>query len=152
MLTINYGDQRGRVYLPDSSKVDTCLADSSGNPRHPSFTSFGCPVYSAGPCGSFVELILIEAHSTILGWLQRVSGTPGYCNSPNVAVINPVEVIADENDEAARDHAWESVPDEERPSIEFIDDEVMKTERKFARTWLRYEKTGEFITSDDEEE
>lgn len=99
-----------------------------------------------------MELILVEAHSAILGWLQMVSDTPGYCNNPNVAVANPIQAIADENDEAARDRAWEGVPVEERPSLGFLDDETMKKESKFARTWLRYEKTGEFVASDEEEE
>lgn len=115
------------------------------------FTSFGCPVYSAGSCGSLVELILVEAHSAILGWLQRVSDTTGYCNNPNVTVLNTIQAIAGDDDETARDRAWERVPVEERPSLGFEDDEVLKTERKFARIWLRYERTGEFVASDEEE-
>lgn len=69
-----------------------------------------------------------------------------------MAVLNPVQAISDENDEAARKRAWEGIPVEERPCLGFMDDEVMQKEMKFARGWLRYEKTGEFVASDEEEE
>lgn len=109
-------------------------------------------MYSAGYCDSYVELILVEAHEAILAWLQEVSDTPGYRNDAHMPVISPVVAGAEEDDEEARKRAWEDVPEESKPVVEVMDGEEMEKEKKLARAWLRYEATGEFVASDEENE
>ncbi|SPN99852.1 uncharacterized protein DNG_02704 [Cephalotrichum gorgonifer] len=143
---------RSRVYIPDESPVNTPIANIGGNPNYPAFTSFGCPVYSAGACGSFTEMILIQAHAAILGWLQMVTDTPGYENNPDMAVLNRVVASAGENDDEARYQAWAAVPDEAKPPVHILGDKEAKIEAKLARALLRQDNTGVFCPSDDEDE
>lgn len=87
-----------------------------------------------------------------MAWLQEVSDTPNYLNNPNLPVISPVVADAKDDDEEARKRAWEGVPEESKPVVEVMDGKQMEKEKKLARAWLRYEKTGEFLASDDEDE
>lgn len=52
--------------------LDTPIAGPSGNPGAAGFTSFGCPVFSAGNA-QVTETIPIEAQSTVLKWVQQVA-------------------------------------------------------------------------------
>lgn len=52
--------------------LDIPIAGPSGNPGAAGFTSFGCPVFSAGNA-QVTETIPIEAQSTVLKWVQQVA-------------------------------------------------------------------------------
>lgn len=69
-----------------------------------------------------MELILIEAHPAILAWLQQVSDTPNFRNDPHMPVVNPV-VVYHEVEDKARQDAWEGVSEEERPVVQFMDND-----------------------------
>jgi myosin heavy subunit len=52
--------------------LDTPIAGPSGNPGAAGFTSFGCPVFSAGDA-QVTETMPIEAQATVLKWIQQVA-------------------------------------------------------------------------------
>lgn len=64
--------QRGRAYIIHHTPLDNPVAGACGNSRSSTFTSFGCPVYSAGGA-IMMEQLLIEAQSSVLGWIQQVA-------------------------------------------------------------------------------
>ncbi|KAK4136941.1 hypothetical protein BT67DRAFT_398629 [Trichocladium antarcticum] len=64
--------ERARAYIIHHEPLDTPLAGPSGNPGVIGFTSFGCPVYSAGEA-DVVEMLLVEAQPAILKWIQEVA-------------------------------------------------------------------------------
>ena len=57
-----------------------------------------------------------------------------------------------DNEEEARNRAWEDVPNETRPPVQMTGSTEMEKERKLARAWLRFERSGVFAASDDEDE
>ncbi|AEO65667.1 uncharacterized protein THITE_56097, partial [Thermothielavioides terrestris NRRL 8126] len=65
--------ERGRAYVIHHTPVDTPVAGPSGNPGASGFTSFGCPVYSAGPAAKYTETMLIEAQREVVSWIQQVA-------------------------------------------------------------------------------
>ncbi|KAK5626804.1 hypothetical protein RRF57_002519 [Xylaria bambusicola] len=68
-------NDRGRAYVPSSEPLGLVLSGPLGNPKTTTFTSLGCPVFSAGvPC--HVETLFIASHSIVLDWLQEVADTP----------------------------------------------------------------------------
>lgn len=52
--------------------LETPIAGPSGNPGAAGFTSFGCPVFSAGKA-QVTETIPVEAQSAVLKWIQQVA-------------------------------------------------------------------------------
>lgn len=50
------------------------LSDPSGNPNTTTFTSLGCPIFSAGE-PLYVETLFIASHTAVLDWLQEVADT-----------------------------------------------------------------------------
>ncbi|GAB1311623.1 Arb2 domain-containing protein [Madurella fahalii] len=64
--------ERGRAYVIHHTPLDNPVAGAGGNPRAATFTSFGCPVYSAGDA-ILTEQLLIEAQLGVLGWIQQVA-------------------------------------------------------------------------------
>ncbi|KAL2257160.1 hypothetical protein VTK26DRAFT_588 [Humicola hyalothermophila] len=91
-------DERARAYVIHNTPVGTPIAGSGGNPRAVGFTSFGCPVYSAGPAAAMTELMLIEVQSSVLQWIQEVA-TAGEAYKNDV-----IEVYVDEVQEV--DDTW----------------------------------------------
>jgi hypothetical protein len=51
------------------------LSGPEGNPNTTTFTSAGCPVFSAGE-SQHTETLFIVSHPLVLGWLQEVAATP----------------------------------------------------------------------------
>ncbi|EAQ89610.1 hypothetical protein CHGG_06229 [Chaetomium globosum CBS 148.51] len=64
--------ERARAYMIHHTPLDTPIAGPSGNPGAAGFTSFGCPVFSAGKA-QVTETIPIEAQSAVLQWVQQVA-------------------------------------------------------------------------------
>jgi hypothetical protein len=63
------------------------VAGPEGNPKSSAFTNFGCPVYSAGEA-NIVEMLLIEAHSAVLDWIQEVALAGDDYVNPEVSLVN----------------------------------------------------------------
>ncbi|KAI0808851.1 hypothetical protein GGR55DRAFT_188014 [Xylaria sp. FL0064] len=66
---------RARAYAPSTEPLGLVLSGPSGNPHTTTFTSLGCPVFSAGE-PEHVETLFIASHTTVLDWLQEVADTP----------------------------------------------------------------------------
>ncbi|KAK4239149.1 hypothetical protein C8A03DRAFT_32764 [Achaetomium macrosporum] len=64
--------ERARAYIIHHTPLDTPIAGSGGNPGAAAFTSYGCPVYSAGDT-KVTETMLIDAQPAVLSWIQRVA-------------------------------------------------------------------------------
>lgn len=64
--------QRGRAYLIHHTPLDNPVAGPRGNPGIMGFTSYGCPVYSAGEA-KVTETMLIDAQPAVLKWIQQVA-------------------------------------------------------------------------------
>ncbi|KAK4149289.1 hypothetical protein C8A00DRAFT_38107 [Chaetomidium leptoderma] len=64
--------ERARAYIIHHTPLDTPVAGAGGNPGAAGFTSFGCPVYSAGEA-QVTETMLIEAQPAVLEWIQEVA-------------------------------------------------------------------------------
>ncbi|KAI8623139.1 Arb2 domain-containing protein [Xylariaceae sp. FL1651] len=67
--------ERTRAYAPSTEPLGLILSGPEGNPRTSTFTSLGCPVFSAGE-SQHVETLLVASYPTILDWLQEVALTP----------------------------------------------------------------------------
>jgi hypothetical protein len=52
--------------------LDTPVAGACGNPGAAGFTSYGCPVFSAGEA-YVTETMLIETQPAVLSWMQEVA-------------------------------------------------------------------------------
>ncbi|KAI1114199.1 hypothetical protein F5Y14DRAFT_193665 [Nemania sp. NC0429] len=66
---------RARAYVPSAEPLGLILSSSSGNPNTTTFTSLGCPVFSAGE-PQHVETLFIASYPIVLEWLQEVATTP----------------------------------------------------------------------------
>jgi len=64
--------QRARAYLIHHTPLDNPVAGPGGNPGIMGFTSYGCPVYSAGE-SRVTETMLIDAQPAVLKWIQKVA-------------------------------------------------------------------------------
>ena len=64
--------QRARAYLIHHAPLDNPVAGPGGNPGIMGFTSYGCPVYSAGE-SRVTETMLIDAQPAVLKWIQKVA-------------------------------------------------------------------------------
>ncbi|KAI3326966.1 Arb2 domain-containing protein [Xylariaceae sp. AK1471] len=71
---------RTRAYVPSSEPLGLILSGPSGNPHTSTFTSLGCPVFSAGE-QKHVETLFVASYTAVLGWLQEVALTPSYKNA-----------------------------------------------------------------------
>ncbi|GAP87208.1 putative arb2 domain-containing protein [Rosellinia necatrix] len=65
---------RARAYVPSTEPLGLILAGPLGNPHTTTFTSLGCPVFSAGE-PQHVETLFIACYPTVLDWLQEVADT-----------------------------------------------------------------------------
>ncbi|KAK3901511.1 Arb2 domain-containing protein [Staphylotrichum tortipilum] len=65
-------EERARAYVIHHTPLDTPISGAGGNPGAGTFTSFGCPVYSAGEA-QVTETIFIEAQPAVLRWIQQVA-------------------------------------------------------------------------------
>lgn len=61
--------------MPSTEPLGFPLSGPDGNPHTTTFTSLGCPVFSAGEA-NHVETLFISSHLTVLEWLQEVANTP----------------------------------------------------------------------------
>ncbi|KAK4102927.1 hypothetical protein N658DRAFT_551505 [Parathielavia hyrcaniae] len=64
--------ERARAYSIHHTQLDNPIAGAGGNPGAAGFTSFGCPVFSAGD-SVVTETILIEAQPAVLNWIHQVA-------------------------------------------------------------------------------
>jgi hypothetical protein len=68
---VAHPSQRARAYIIHHTPLDTPVAGAGGNPGAAGFTSFGCPVFSAGEA-QVTETMLIEAQPAVLRWIEQV--------------------------------------------------------------------------------
>ncbi|KAK4125268.1 hypothetical protein N657DRAFT_633134 [Parathielavia appendiculata] len=64
--------KRARAYIIHHTHLGSPVAGAGGNPGAAGFTSFGCPVFSAGDT-QVTETMLIEAQPAVLNWIQQVA-------------------------------------------------------------------------------
>ncbi|KAK4041973.1 Arb2 domain-containing protein [Parachaetomium inaequale] len=94
--------ERARAYMMHHTPLDTPVAGPGGNPGAAGFTSYGCPVYSAGEA-RVIETMLIEAQPAVLNWMQQVAlEGEAYKNAV-------VEIYGEE--EVGQGSSWWGVPD-----------------------------------------
>ncbi|KAH6885378.1 Arb2 domain-containing protein [Thelonectria olida] len=136
--------QRTRGYLLSEDPLDTPLAPPSGNPSL-AIEALGCPCYSSSePLNT--EVIAVRALDPALSFLQDVSMTPGFVNSPITVVERPRADF--------RPDEWDSVAEENKPPVHTVDNEAMLQQVKQLRRWRKFEQTGEAPdseSSDDED-
>ncbi|KAL1882048.1 hypothetical protein VTK73DRAFT_2762 [Phialemonium thermophilum] len=72
--------ERARAYIIHHDPLNFPVAGPEGKSKEMAFTTFGCPVFSAGETANMTELLLIETHKAILQWMQEVASTSGYRN------------------------------------------------------------------------
>lgn len=61
--------------------LDTLIAGPEGGSRAVTgYVGYGCPTYSVGPNAFVMELVLVEAGSAVLKWLQEVALDKNYVN------------------------------------------------------------------------
>ncbi|KAK1763591.1 hypothetical protein QBC33DRAFT_518533 [Phialemonium atrogriseum] len=78
--------ERARAYVIHDDPLDFPISGPDGNPKEVAFTEFGCPVYSAGPDASLVELLLIHTHPAVLGWTREVARAGAGYKNPHIEV------------------------------------------------------------------
>ncbi|EAA35488.1 hypothetical protein GE21DRAFT_2171 [Neurospora crassa] len=84
-------DQRGRAYIMNQDPLDTLIAGPEGGSRAVTgYVGYGCPTYSVGPDAFVMELVLVEAGSAVLKWLQDVALDKDYVNE-RVHIFFPEE-------------------------------------------------------------
>ncbi|KAL2166931.1 hypothetical protein VTG60DRAFT_1928 [Thermothelomyces hinnuleus] len=99
--------ERGRAYIIHHAHLDTPVAGPEGCPDTAGFTSYGCPVFSAGTAKE-TETMLIEAQSAVLKWMQEVA-------MEGTAYKNAVVEIFGDNDSGAtaeESNSWWVVTEE----------------------------------------
>lgn len=94
--------QKARAYITTNAPLGTPIANPGGNPHTVYFTSYGCPVFSAGE-PYYTELALIKSKGLVLPWMTEVyRAGAGYVN-PTLHVTF--------RDESFRDvPAWSGTP------------------------------------------
>ncbi|KAK0628189.1 hypothetical protein B0T17DRAFT_144160 [Bombardia bombarda] len=83
-------EERARAYILHHAPLDTPVAGPKGNPKLFTFTSFGCPVFSAGDA-LVTEMALVEAQPAILKWIQQVALEGDAYKNPDVVVVEDDE-------------------------------------------------------------
>ncbi|KAI1181147.1 Arb2 domain-containing protein [Nemania sp. FL0916] len=63
---------RARAYVLSNEAPGLVISGPAGNPNTTTFTSLGCPVFSAGE-PVHVETLFIASYQTVLDWLQEVA-------------------------------------------------------------------------------
>lgn len=87
--------QKARAYITTTAPLGTAMANPGGNPNTVYFTSYGCPVLSAGE-SYYTELALIKSKSLVLPWMDEVYRAGGAYVNPELDVTFRDESFADE--------------------------------------------------------
>ena len=95
--------KRARAYIIHDDPLDFPISGPDGNPKEVAFTEFGCPVYSAGPDASLVELLLIHTHPAVLGWIREVARAGAGYKNPHIEVAAARGAAEEEEDALAVD-------------------------------------------------
>lgn len=126
--------------------LDTLIAGPEGGSRAVTgYVGYGCPTYSVGPDANMVELILVEAGSVVLKWLQEVALDQDYVN-PRVHIFFPEE---EEDDGFWRDEDFAQAQEEETKE-EADEEKDRKEEAK--KVMLRVERDTPLPPRKDEPE
>ncbi|KAI1296461.1 Arb2 domain-containing protein [Xylaria venustula] len=114
---------RTRAYAPSTEPLGMVLSGSSGNPDTTTFTSLGCPVFSAGE-PNHVETLFIASHETVLDWLQEVADTP----AEKKPYVNPsfTIVFSDAPDGDSDGNDWNMEAPKDDPVMEQTVEELDK--------------------------
>ncbi|KAI0449469.1 Arb2 domain-containing protein [Xylaria acuta] len=97
---LKFLEDRTRAYVPSSEPLGMILSGPTGNRNTTTFTSFGCPVFSAGE-PLHVETLFITSHATVLDWLQEVADN----STKTKPYKNPVFTV-DYSDGSAENNNW----------------------------------------------
>ncbi|KAK3355264.1 Arb2 domain-containing protein [Neurospora tetraspora] len=105
-------DQRGRAYIMNQDPLDTLIAGPDGGSRAVTgYVGYGCPTYSVGPDAFIMELVLIEAGSAVLKWLQEVAMDKDYVNER-------VHIFPEEEEDDGKWPGWDKDDDESKEETE----------------------------------
>lgn len=108
--------QRGRAYIMSQDPLDTLIAGpEGGNTAVTGYVGYGCPTYSVGPDAGITELILIEAGSAVLKWLQQVALDNDYVNER-------VHIPIPEKEEEVDDNEWYGWREDEESEVKSKDE------------------------------
>ena len=77
------------------------LSGPEGNQNTTTFTSLGCPVFSAGH-PDHVEMLFIASHEVVLEWLEEVAYTP----AEKKPYVNPLFAVVYSEPPNVEDGAW----------------------------------------------
>ncbi|CRK23375.1 hypothetical protein BN1708_003650 [Verticillium longisporum] len=119
---ITTANQHARAYITSEEPAGMPLAGPHGNSKTSTFLNHGtAAVYSSGE-PYYVEMILVRARESILGWLGEVAAT-GFdaYQHPEITVVDvaPQMEANAESVWANVDTEWGDVPVEVKPSISF---------------------------------
>ncbi|KAK1775348.1 Arb2 domain-containing protein [Copromyces sp. CBS 386.78] len=139
-------DQRGRAYIMNQDPLDTLIAGPEGGSRAVTgYVGYGCPTYSVGPDANMVELILVEAGSAVLKWLQEVALDKDYVN-PRVHIFFP-----EEEEDDGKWPGWDKMDDESKvEEAKKERDEEKDHEEEAKKVQVRIQRDGTQPSSKDE--
>ncbi|KAG5997175.1 hypothetical protein E4U54_002431 [Claviceps lovelessii] len=144
--------QRSRAYIISSEPINTPLAPPTGNPFG-NIPPLGSPCYSSAE-PFYTEKILITALRPALRYLHDAAASPDYQNDDIIVAGTPLTAPQDEDtNDGHKD--WHAVPEHERPTVEVVDGESMKTQVRNARRWRKILERGyisDTDSSDDEDD
>ncbi|EEY15717.1 mitochondrial 40S ribosomal protein MRP2 [Verticillium alfalfae VaMs.102] len=114
--------KRARAYITSEEPADMPLAGPHGNSKTSAFLNHGtAAVYSSGE-PYYVEMILVRARESILGWLGEVAaaGFAAY-QHPEITVVDIASQMeaSTESAWANVDTEWGDVPVDVKPTISF---------------------------------
>ncbi|KAK0632239.1 Arb2 domain-containing protein [Immersiella caudata] len=95
--------ERARAYIEEGSAADTAIAGPGGNAQCPAFTSYGCPVFSAGENCNMTETILIKAEECVLKWLLQVTEQGEGYKNPAFEIVGYAGIPPEQAEEKGGD-------------------------------------------------
>ncbi|KAK4447495.1 Arb2 domain-containing protein [Podospora aff. communis PSN243] len=99
--------ERARAYIEEGSPVDTAIAGPGGNAVCPMFTSYGCPVFSAGEKCNMTETILIKAEKCVLKWLLQVTEQGEEYKNDTVEILGEAGISPEQMEKLGKEGADE---------------------------------------------
>ena len=123
--------------------LDTVIAGPEGSDRAvTNYVGYGCPTYSVGPGANMLELMLVEAGSVVLNWLQEVALDKDYVN-PRVHIFFP-----EEEEDDGKWPGWDKTEDETKE--EETKEEVKKVQVRIQRDGPQPSSKGDSEGIDEE--
>ena len=105
--------------------LDTLIAGPEGGSRAVTgYAGYGCPTYSVGPDAFIMELVLVEAGSAVLKWLQEVALDKDYVNE-RVHIFFP-----EEEEDDGKWPGWDRDDDDESKGSKRIEEQDHEETKK----------------------